>query len=637
MMPDLPRLDHSAPIAKRPSRSGRHGGLPTCQPPFVPLGPLVATLVFWLVALAPAHATQTLAGFDEERGASRIQLTAVFSPPPPSGYLPVAVEITNATGAKRSWRLEFSSQHGHGDGNNRMRSSFEVAADPGGSQSTLLVPLQARHRTSRSAWYGGAYHVLNVSVTSSEGGRHSISSPSETAADFPAIAISDALAVKSLTQLNDAVKNHGGSGSRYSGSSRGEVFGSRFAPDRLPDQWLGYSGFDHLLITTDEWLAASPGVRSAILQAAQFGLQLHFYRNNSSTTLASLGFNGAPSDSADLPLGMGRAAMVDWNGDALEATPTVDRFVSLGDRALMRRLSSDFARGSWGLMNALGERSFAGWQVIVFLLVFGVLIGPINLFVLAPAGRRHRLFFTTPVISLVSSILLVVLILFQDGTGGQGRRFIAVHLPPGQAAAHVTQEQVSRTGVLLGSSFELARPTEITQTVLGASAWTKFSNDRASQSMDTRLDGLRTSGNWFQSRAVQAQFLRSLVPTRGRIDLVPPKSPGDPPTIVSSLEIELSTFCYLDAQGTIWRAEGPVTQGRPVTLIQDQETWRNQLSRISLSCTESLAARISDVVLQRPAFLASAPSAPGLAIDTLPAIDWIDDRIVIFGNLPATP
>ncbi|MFN0129800.1 MAG: hypothetical protein ACKV19_24305 [Verrucomicrobiales bacterium] len=636
MMPDSPRLDQSAPAPPRQNRLGLHSGFPVFRRSFFPFGHLLAALALWLGALAPAHATQSLAGFDEERGASRIQLTAVFSPPPPSGYLPVAVEITNATGAKRSWRLEFSSQHGHGDGNNRMRSSFEVTADPGGSQSTLLVPLQARHRTSRSAWYGGGYHVLDVSVTSGQGGRHSTTSPTETTAEFPAIAISDALAVKSLTQLNDALKNHG-SGSSHRGGSHGEVFGSRFAPDRLPDQWLGYSGFDHLLITTDEWLAASPGVRSAVLQAAQFGLHLHFYRNNSSTTLASLGLTGTSSESSDLPLGMGHATLVDWNGDSLDATPTVDRFLSLGDRALMRRLTSDFARGSWGLMNALGERNFAGWQVIVFLLLFGVLIGPINLFVLAPAGRRHRLFFTTPVISLVSSILLVILILFQDGTGGQGRRFIAVHLPPGQAAAHVTQEQVARTGVLLGSSFELPRPTEITQAVLRASPWTKFSDDHSSQSMDTRLDGLRTSGNWFQSRTVQAQFLRSLVPTRGRIDLVPPNSPGDPPTIVSSLETELASFSYLDAQGTIWRAEGPVTQGRPVALIQDTEAWRNELNRISQSCTESLAARIADVVLQRPAFLATAQSAPGLAIDTLPAIDWIDDRIVIFGNLPATP
>jgi len=579
-----------------------------------------------------AAAQQSIASWDYDQGATKVELTGVFEPPPPTGYLPVRVELTNGAVEKRSWQLDFASIVGWNE-RGMTRSSFEVAAEPGHSTSaTVLVPLQAA--LSTGPWtYGGGQHRLEVSAAGARVERTSTSHHSQRAQTFPAIALSDALAQKSLTQLNDEVGKTAGSG-----FSHEKVFGSRFLPAHLPDNWLGFSGFDHVMLTTEEWLAVSPGVRTALLQAAQFGLQLHLYRANDAITLAAMGVPMTDAAATRAPQGLGSIQLTTWNGDTLEAPVTVAAFMGIRDRSLVERISKGYASGgSWGRQRALGDRSFGGWQVVVFLLVFGLLIGPINLFVLAPAGQRHKLFVTTPLISVGASLLLIGLILVQDGTGGEGRRFVAVHLPAGEAAAHVTQEQVSRTGVVVGSSFRLPHPAYLAQVVLPVSPWAKFNAGLAGQAMDVRLDGLQASGNWFQSRTVQGQFLRAIVPTRGRLERLPPATPEAAPAFVSSLDFELASFVYLDAAGGRWRAAGVVSKGRPVTLVPDTTEWPELLGRLSTQASAGLAERISDVVPAGPAFLATAAAAPGCTIETLPSIRWRDDQIVLFGSLPATP
>ena len=68
--------------------------------------------------------------------------------------------------------------------------------------------------------------------------------------------------------------------------------------------------------------------------------------------------------------------------------------------------------------------------LIGFILVFAVLVGPVNLFWLADASRRHRLFWSTPLISVAASLLLVGVIALQDGFGGSGERVMATLLVP---------------------------------------------------------------------------------------------------------------------------------------------------------------------------------------------------------------
>src|SRR4051812_44766524 len=72
------------------------------------------------------------------------------------------------------------------------------------------------------------------------------------------------------------------------------------------------------------------------------------------------------------------------------------------------------------LFDAIKEEVLDNGWLAVFLVLFAMIVGPVNLFVFAPADKRHRLFVTTPIIALVAALGLGVTILMQDGTGGHG-------------------------------------------------------------------------------------------------------------------------------------------------------------------------------------------------------------------------
>ncbi|NIP92090.1 MAG: hypothetical protein GWO24_00865, partial [Akkermansiaceae bacterium] len=85
---------------------------------------------------------------------------------------------------------------------------------------------------------------------------------------------------------------------------------------------------------------------------------------------------------------------------------------------------------------------------------------------------RHRLFITTPLISLGASLLLVVLILFQDGFGGSGQRVTLMEIGP-ENTAYLSQEQIARTGVLLKTGFTTTEHGYFSPVMIKDSRWAR--------------------------------------------------------------------------------------------------------------------------------------------------------------------
>lgn len=198
--------------------------------------------------------------------------------------------------------------------------------------------------------------------------------------------------------------------------------------------------------------------------------------------------------------------------------------------------------------------------VPLFLIAFGLLIGPVNLFFLAPSGRRHRLFLTTPLISLGASLALVGYIVLKDGFGGDGARHGLVWLVPDANQAVVSQTQISRTGVLWGGGFALV--DDVLFTRVDDEDFARGFNSGRPVDNYTRSGG-RLSGDWFTSRRVQEHSLRALLPTRARVELV--GEDGGAPVVQSSVGTVLSKFVYHDADGVRWVAD-EIRPGQRVTL-----------------------------------------------------------------------
>ncbi len=235
--------------------------------------------------------------------------------------------------------------------------------------------------------------------------------------------------------------------------------------------------------------------------------------------------------------------LVPWDGKAFAQSDAIDMINGI------RTLRGDDPVNDatdWPMVRALGTIPINAPFLIGFIVVFAVLVGPVNLFWLADAKRRHRLFWTTPLISLAASLLLTVVIVLQDGFGGHGQRAMVTLLCPDRREAVVVQEQVTRTGVLASRRFTAAEDLVLTPLKVG-----RFFGKSFGQS------GRDYGGDWFASRSVQAQRAEAIVPSRAEVQLLnaDAASTGAPPVVVSSIPATLREIHYLDPPGHGWRGD----------------------------------------------------------------------------------
>lgn len=554
---------------------------------------------------------------------SEVEVLSVFDKLPPTGFAPLRVTVRNRSGQDLAWRFESLSTASRYRGEHTASGRFAMDVPAGSSRTgTFLAPVATNY--GNIGYSGDA--SLQVTAINRSMGAHSSSEYAERPESFPSLAMSKPLAAATLTKLEDQLETKMSASSRHGSGQR--VFASRFDPKQLPEDWLGYSGLDFLLMRPADWEVLNPGQRRAILQWVRLGGGLHLYKVGKAE-LKDLGIPDVQGTKVDWS--QGELAMFEWSGKDLPSAEVVNRYWGKSHRLMLVRES--YSGKGFHLRTALGERSFAAWQVLVFLAIFGILVGPINLFVLAPPGKRHKLFFTTPILSIGASVAMIGLILLQDGTGGEGRRMVTVELRPEETLAYVCQEQVTRTGVLTSTGFPLKQPALIQALALPESQWTKLTYSSDSQSTDLQLNGLDVAGLLFQSRTEQAQLLQTPVSTRARVELKLGSGPGAPPTIVSALGFAAETLYYIDPAGEVWKAPGVVGSGSEVTLDKSTSKawseWHRSLLEIGgPKTTDHLK---SGSRTNRGQFYALAKAAPDFIQPTLPSIRWKDDQVVVFG------
>ena len=573
---------------------------------------------------------------------SEAEVVSVFSLVPPTGYAPVRVKVKNDAAAERKLSISATSKsdnyYGRGNG---LESSFSMTAPANKTtEREFLVPVC------------GVEAGSDLRLTVSGGDRSgSVSFDGGGVRGLAFTVFSKALAEHSIKAFNDNAR-HSAKGSSY----RRDDFAGLYDSAMLPADWRGYSGIDVLAISADEWMAVQPGVRSAILQWVKLGGNLDLQVKTSGPALESLGVH-ADAVLGDEhihagqrhSMGAGLVCVIEWDGKELDET-TAGRYWSAQIKTTQREEYGSALRVLTGqgqevqtysgglnpLMEALGTKDFAAWQVGLILMIFGIVVGPVNLFYFAKAGRRHRLFYTTPLISIIAAALLLLVIFFQDGIGGKGHRAAVVYLDAAENAAFVHQFQVSRTGVLFGGSFETDEAVVVNMALLPASRWNRLNNDsnngRGSRSepQSYTVSGNSYGGDWFQSRAEQGQILDAMISTRGRLEL---QSGSATPVITSTLTAPLTRVFYLDAAGKYWASPGPVTTGATVTLAEatagDFIAWRAEAVAV---LPEGQRKRL---VTDAPKnfFYASSTDPRAGMVETLGSIRWESDHVFLYGPL----
>ncbi len=557
---------------------------------------------------------------------TQVQVYTAFEGLPNRGFLPVKVKIRNGFKNERDWTFSFDAHplYSYGQGV-RSTSTFSIRT-PGQSETEheLMVPLPLAMDSSPNT-------EVTMKLTSRLGSRSGDLQGSHHP-NWPSVAFSKGLDGRdNLDQLSDHLRSRS---KAFSGHQPAAVL---FEPGELTSDWRGYSGFDVIMITDTEWHALEPGVRSAILAWNRLGGRLHLFTSATGATVRSFGIDDVPDGESKAARSLGLVQVTQWDLDRIPIAGVASALRT--SPSLNTHLSRGFA-SRWGLQRLFGSRSFNPVAVFFILIAFAIAVGPVNLFVWAKPGVRHRLFFTTPLISLAASLLLLLIIVFQDGFGGSGVRagLMLLQSGPGERRAYLVQEQISRTGVLLSRSFdrEEGEATFLSPAVMRSSRWTHFDNSHG-VGATFRYAGKTLAGDWFQSRSEQAHFAQSIRPTRARIERLEPAENGFP-RFFSSIEFGLSDFFYVDDEGGVWKAKGPVRAGQEIEFDRSDKTALTAFwNQARENFTDSLSKRIGDLADHpKDTFFALAAAPRKDLIPTLRSIRWRrgedGDKLLLVGS-----
>lgn len=578
---------------------------------------VLAAVLATLTASALAYQSEPGIHTDPKSGIE-VHVQIPFGEQPHSGFFPVHLQIHNDTDSGHTWDLNFNSN------DSIMGSRFRTAVAVGAHQRRefdVLVPwpgldsVQPNYRTI----------VGSISGPGVIGGNFNFGSHYNSGAAMSMAAMAEPLGsiwTSVETKLKGGQSVPGGSHglplTRFrSGQPRNGprvIHGSLVRLDELPADVRAFSGLGGLWVSEADWRSQPGARRNAIRQWVMEGGRL-FIAAAPTTKLPGLPAIG----SNPTPLGFGEIRSVEMKGTTVGVDDTATRLIEL-DSAPMPPWSEDYDE-NWKLRDTVGEPHLNVPLLIIFVVAFGVIVGPVNLLVFAPPARRYRLFFTVPLLSAAASVLLLALIAFGDGVGGDGARNVLLFVPAGENRLSLFQEQMVRTRLLFKRDFEL--PETVGASYIGITN----SDARERGNISLSREGTTLGGDWFRTRAVQGLFLRTSIPSRGEVVL----RPGATPELLSTLASTLRGVHYVDAAGKYWMID-ELSTGRPGKLRaathEEFVAWREQVAK---SLSHSLRAQFESTLWRPGYFYAEAAPSDENTIPTLRSIRWNEQHVICLG------
>jgi hypothetical protein len=546
-----------------------------------------------------------------------VTLTSPFSDIPPGGCLPYQVKIRNDRSAAGTWHLLFQGDaYGSGLGTTLFEKDLSVAPNATASFD-LVVPMPISNRAGNIS--------VNVGVTGPGfGNSHN--------QYFAYLYSNDAGSRSPFALIGTDIVGSIGSGPLESAykDQASTFYGSIVDTASLPTDWRAYSGVATLLLRDSEWLILNAAQREAVCDyVAQGGRLTLFTSENLDLRTPEL----------QLPSPGGKPGDFGFGNISLVSTPSFPPDTSLLLTAIENNPASpaelvDQHFSTWGLRPLVGTIVVSAGFILCFVLFFGSLVGPINLFVFAGGNNRFRLFWTTPLISIMASLGLIGCILLTDGLGGSGKQMIAIFSLPDVNREVVVQEQVARTAVLFSNQWHNDQNYLITpisnaamQNALGADGGRSYG--AVTNPGDTpaiyHQDGDDYSGNWFRSRSVSGQYLQAVRPSRFALTVMNPPLNGnlqDAPVVLSSFPDELDKVFLRDWQGRYWKC-AHLEPGRKASCVScppyDFDKFWNDAC---VNAGGKLRPLLTEAARRNGCFYATGIPSPDERLATLGEVRW---------------
>jgi hypothetical protein len=527
---------------------------------------------------------------------------------PVAGVVPLTWRAVNGTGSDLTWQMEMVSGRSYGSTEARV-SSYTLTVPAGQKgEVDLYVPVSKTH----PGYYGGSDLQWKVTGHGVRNGG-SLSNFGRTSSETEFVGMGEGAAAKGGWSALESELHSGGKGR--------DLRGSEVDMSKAPEDWRGYMGLAQLWVTDREWLKVSELARLAVLDWVGFGGRMFVLVEDESVEHAKV-LGLPPLWSQGHPLGAGMVRRVKWDGKTLPLKE-VARLVKEDGQSLKKSLEEYDEH--WALIKQMGRLELNTPLVFGFIVLFGLLVGPVNLFWFAGGGRRSRLFWTTPLLSVGGSLLLMGLMIVQDGFGGTGTRQVLVMLQSENKRMGVVQEQVSKTGVLMSRAFAKGEPMMLTPLNVEARRWYSQSKD------EYRETNQHASGAWFSSRAIQAQLLQSVRPTRAAVEFFAAPQQGGAPEVLSSVGVLEEVF-VVDEGGRAWKVTDLGTGERKLMEAVDTKLLESWIKDRMKDRAGPVMASVIEGVKMRPGYVYAASSQVGdLAMESLDSIRWESHRLLVVG------
>lgn len=349
-----------------------------------------------------------------------------------------------------------------------------------------------------------------------------------------------------------------------------------FAKTTLPvaawsPDWLGYSRYDGIILAADELLAMPAEVREAIGQYVECGGTLLVLGPG-----AQLPGKWKPQRFGKTPLwgcpvGFGQVFVCDEKNLSQWQEEPLVRVISSWTRSLEPWMKTKSTQDANQKFPVIEETGVPVMGLLALMTIFTVIIGPLNFYFLTRRRRKLWLFWTVPLISLTTCLIVIGYVFLSEGWSGRSRveGFTILDETNRRASTigcfGIYTAFTPSEGLHFSTQTEIVFRDSVDPDPYGYSSYRSHSRFEATNntgSLDWTRDQNLISG-WVSPRIPAHFVVRKSETRRERITFG--RSADGRPEAVNGLGADLTELWYSDEKGTLFHA-AEISAGARATL-----------------------------------------------------------------------
>ncbi|BAM04740.1 hypothetical protein PSMK_25810 [Phycisphaera mikurensis NBRC 102666] len=475
------------------------------------------------------------------------------------GYVRHAVTLRNDGGVARRVTIRLP-EHSYGGGDHLQSLSRTFSVEAGGTANAELLfpPLEVRGSGNAVVSIDGVRQRDAVPVSMRSGGHDAA----------PAgLLVSRTVDRETRSRLEAAKDAHNTAGG--SPSTGGGFGGFGGGTDDVPlvtaepieqwsRSWLGYTGFSAVVVGENDLSRMPPSVAGGLRDWSLAGGQLVVVTDTEGERPMPPGWPRA-AGSGDAAIGLGKVSW--WGPEAPEreadaaAEAWIKDALAHGNAAL-RPLTAEQAERSFPVVEGL-TTPVRG--LVLLMLVFAVLIGPVNIGLLAYHKRRMWLLWTVPLGSAVFSVGVIAFAFLSEGVSPQARTQAVTYLDQTTREAVTIGMRGYYAPLTPGDGLRFPMSTRVVPQVV-RQGW----NDSGRGRSVDQTSGQHLTRGWVAARVPAHLELTDVSASRLRLDVE--ELPGGGIAVTNGLGVAVDNLRLASPKGQQFQLTGTLAPGAVETL-----------------------------------------------------------------------